>query len=255
MSDMIIEPGIIQAIPEPSPAQLPSLPSITPMEMLSRALDRGADLTVLEKLMDLQERYEKNEARKAFDDAVASAKAQIKPVVKNRTGNNSKYADLSAYAKEVDPILAKFGLSYRYRSRQDDAIYITCILSHREGHCEETTLAGGADATGSKNAIQAIGSTVEYLKRYTLTLALGLSAAEADDDGQAAGGDEPITDEQRDELQALLESTGSDAAKFCEYIKVDALSDIRRSKFEAAKKIIITKAKQKKPARQTEAAQ
>lgn len=211
----------------------------TPMELLSRALERGADLTVLEKLMDLQERHEKNQARKAFDAAVAEAKAKIKPVVKNRTGNNSKYADLSAYAKEVDPILAAHGLSYRYGSRQEGAtIYITCILSHRDGHCEETTLSGAPDATGSKNAIQAIGSTVEYLKRYTLTLALGLSAAEADDDGRAAGGDEPISEEQLAALQAKIDAAKTDAAKLCSYLKIDALPDLRKSRLHEAEAML-----------------
>ena len=119
-------------------APLPTYVAATPMEMLSRALDRGADLTVLEKLMDLQERHEKNQARKAFDAAIAEAKAKIKPVTKNRTGNNqTKYADLSAYAKEIDPVLAEYGLSYRYRSNQDGiAIRVTCILTHRDGHGE-----------------------------------------------------------------------------------------------------------------------
>jgi len=221
--------------------------AVTPMEMLSRALERGADLTVLEKLMDLQERHEKNLARKAFDAAVSDAKAEIPVIKKNRTGHNNKmYADFSAYAKVIDPILAKHGLSYRFRTKQETAIYVTCIVSHRDGHSEETTLMGGADNTGNKNSIQAIGSTLSYLQRYSLCASLGLAAAE-DDDGASADGDEPITDEQRDELQRLLEANGGDVEKFCSYIKVDALSDIRRDKFEDAKKIIVTKAKAKKP--------
>lgn len=226
----------------------PALPA-TPMDMLARALERGADLTVLEKLMDLQERHEKSQARKAFDAAVAEAKSKIKPVVKNRQGNNSKYADLSAYAKEVDPILAEHGLSYRYRSRQDGAIFITCVLSHRDGHCEETTLSGGADTSGSKNAIQAIGSTVEYLKRYTLTLALGLSAAEADDDGRAAGGDAPISEDQLKALQALASKSNADLEKFCAYFKIEALPDLRASQFENARVALEAKAKAKAKAK------
>lgn len=217
------------------------------MELLSRALDRGADLEMVEKLMDLAERQERNMAKKAFDAAVAEAKSQIKPVVKNRKGNNSKYADLSAYAKEVDPILATHGLSYRYNSRQEGAtIYITCVLSHRDGHSVETTLSAAPDTSGSKNAIQAIGSTVEYLKRYTLTLALGLSAAEADDDGRAAGGDEAISADQLQEIRDKLASSGADIEAFCRYLKVEALPDIRASQYPAALAAIAQKLKAKK---------
>ena len=86
----------------------------------------------------------------------------------------------------VDPIITSHGLSYRFRTQQNDKINVTCILSHKAGHYEETTLSGPADATGSKNAIQAIGSTLTYLQRYSLVQALGLAAAN-DDDGKSSG--------------------------------------------------------------------
>jgi ERF superfamily protein len=160
---------------------------LTPMDMLNRAVSSGADIEVLEKLMGLQERYEKNQARKAFDEAVAAAKAEIPPILRNREGHNQKrYADFAAIAEVVDPIITSHGLSYRFRTLQNDKINVTCILSHKAGHYEETTLSGPADATGSKNAIQAIGSTLTYLQRYSLVQALGLAAAN-DDDGKASG--------------------------------------------------------------------
>ena len=54
---------------------------------------------------------------------------------------------------------------------------MTCVLSHRDGHFEETTLTAGRDDSGKKNAIQQVGSTITYLQRYTLKAALGLAAA------------------------------------------------------------------------------
>jgi len=166
--------------------------TINPMQMVQQALASGAGIEVLTKLMDLQERWEKTQARKDFDEAIAAAKAQIKPVARNKKGHNDKrYADFAAYAREVDPILADHGLSYRFRTDQDDRIKVTCILSHKSGHSETNTLAGPADSSGSKNAIQAIGSTLTYLQRYTLTQALGLAASD-DDDGRAAE-DRPLS--------------------------------------------------------------
>lgn len=73
---------------------------ITPMEMLNRAVSSGANLDTIEKLMNLQERWEKNEARRAFDEAIAQAKAELPPVLRNREGHNKKrYADFAAIAK------------------------------------------------------------------------------------------------------------------------------------------------------------
>lgn len=230
------------------------LPS-TPMEMLGAALERGADLTVLEKLMDLQERHERNQARKSFDAAVADAKSEIPVIIKNRQGHNSKYADLGAFAAAVNPVLAKHGLSYRYRSEQDGpAIRVTCVLSHRDGHAEETTLSGAADATGNKNSIQAIASTLTYLQRYTLKLSLGLADSEGDDDGRAAGGDAAITEDQLKELLALKDKSGADLEKLCTYFKVEALPDLRQSQFQNAKAALQAKVAAKAKASKKEPA-
>lgn len=159
---------------------------ITPMEMLNTALTRGADITVLEKLMALQERWEANQARKAFDAAIAEAKGEIGPIVRNAKGHNEKrYADFAAIAGTVDPVLTRHGLTYRFRTEQADRIQVTCILSHKDGHSETTTLAGPADKSGAKNDIQAIGSTLTYLQRYSLIQMLGLATSN-DDDGRSS---------------------------------------------------------------------
>lgn len=205
----------------------------TPMEILDRAISNSASIETLDRLMALQERWEKNQARKAFDEAIAAAKAELKPVIRNRQGhNNKRYADFAAIAMAVDPIISKHGLSYRFRSEQGDRINVTCILSHRDGHFEETTLSGPTDATGNKNAIQAIGSTLTYLQRYSLIQMLGLAAAN-DDDGNA-GGSNLITDEQAKQLTDLIAKTKTDVEKFLQLSGAPSISDIRSDKFANA---------------------
>lgn len=217
----------------------------TPMEMLDRALVEGKPLEIVKELMDLQDRYEKTEARKAFDEAIAAAKAEIKPVVKNREGHNKKkYADIAAIADAVDPIISKFGLSYRHSSTQTDRISVTCKLSHKLGYFEETTLSAQPDATGSKNEIQALGSTLTYLQRYTLVLALGLSSAEHDDDGRGAGrvNDGPITPEQAEQIQLFIVQRNFKIKPFCNVMKVPSIADIPASRFAEAMKLLQDKA-------------
>jgi hypothetical protein len=212
---------------------IPEVPAVmTPMDMLNRAVTAGADIDVLEKLMGLQERWEANQARKAFDEAVAQAKAEMPAIIKNRKGHAGTYADFAAIAAVVDPIISRHGLSYRFRTVQTERINVTCILSHKAGHAEETTLAGPADTSGSKNAIQAIGSTLTYLQRYTLVQALGLAASN-DDDGAAAKGAETISDEQAAELIDLLEANGKDRAKFLKWAKVQRVDDIPAAYFKS----------------------
>ena len=173
---------------------MPAMTPLTPMAMIGQAISSGASVEILDKLLSLQERWDAIQARKAYDAAMAEARAEIKPVIKTRTatfdtraGQTSyQYEDLALVAEAVDPILAKHGLSYTYKSRvEGQTLYVTCIVAHRLGHREETTLPGPFDTSGSKNPIQAIGSSVTYLQRYTLKLALGLAAAK-DDDAQSA---------------------------------------------------------------------
>jgi hypothetical protein len=217
--------------PKPEPR---AVAAVTPMDMLNRAVESGAGLDMVEKLMSLQERWETGQARKAFDRAIAAAKAKITPIQRNAKGHNDKrYADFAAIAKVVDPILSEHGLSYRFRTAQSDRISVTCILSHEDGHSEETTLTGPPDASGSKNAIQAIGSTLTYLQRYSLVQMLGLAAA-ADDDGKAGGNGEAISLEQVEELVALADEVGADKEAFCRYFKVDGFAHISTKDFPRA---------------------
>jgi len=170
---------------------------ITPMDLLQRAVTSGVDVVVWEKLMGLQERWDANKAHKAYAAAMADAKAEFPPIKKdhvvdftNRQGQRTyyKFADMATIAEAIDKPLSKHGLTYRFRTvtSAPTVVTVTCIVSHRDGHSEENSLSATADISGNKNAIQAIGSAVTYLQRYTLNAALGLTASE-DDDGQSAG--------------------------------------------------------------------
>jgi hypothetical protein len=235
------------------PEEHPSTP-ITPMAMISRAVANGAGVEVLERLMTLQEHYEANQNRKAFDRAIAAAKAEIPTIAKNRKVDftsqkgrtNYDYEDLGEIARTVDPILSKNGLHYRFRSHQPQeskTVTVTCIISHSDGYFEETSLSAENDSSGNKNSIQAIGSVATYLQRYTLKLALGLAATK-DDDGKAADPDERISEKQLTELLDLSEQLSVDKIKFCEWAKIESFSEIRRTEFQKAKNAILAKGKQ-----------
>lgn len=233
--------------------------AMTPMEMLDRAVAQGASVETLEKLMALNERWEAAQARKAFDEAMAAAKAEIPVITKNREVDftsqkgrtNYRHEDLAGIARVVDPILTSHGLSYRFRtsSLPNEPVTVTCIVSHRLGHSEENSLSAGRDETGNKNSIQAVGSTITYLQRYTLKAALGL-AASADDDAKAAGDPSPVNDDQRQQLIDLADEVGADKRKFCGYISkswgmdIQSFADIPASKFSAA--VTALEAKRKK---------
>lgn len=223
-------------IQEPQGRQIVSdAPAIvTPMTMIDRALATGAAPETLEKLLALQERWEANQGRKAFDEAMAAAKAEIPTIRKNRTVDftsskgrtHYRHEDLAEIAATVNPILSKFGLSYRFKTTNapNEPITVTCIITHRMGYFEETTLSGPRDDSGNKNAIQQVGSTLTYLQRMTLKAALGLAASEDDDGRKSSESDEPINQAQAARVLALIEETGTDTEKFCTYLGIESIT-------------------------------
>jgi len=165
--------------------------AVTPMSLVQMAVEQNADLDKLERLMGMQERYEANEARKAFNAAIAKFRAECPPIKKTKKAHNSKYAGLSETVEQIKPHLEACGLSYSWHTNQSGgAVSVTCKVTHVLGHSDETTLSSEPDTSGSKNSIQSIGSAVSYLQRYTLTSILGLAATDSfDDDGNGTSAD------------------------------------------------------------------
>lgn len=171
--------------------------AITPMDMLKMAVSQNADLDKLEKLMQLQERWENNEARKAFNVALGKFKADAITVNKDSSVSfttdkgvtSYRHASLGNVCNVLNPALSAHDLSFRWETeRLSDKVRVTCILSHALGHSASVSLEGSLDTSGGKNNIQALGSTVSYLQRYTLLAVTGTATMEGDDDG--AGGDD-----------------------------------------------------------------
>lgn len=170
----------------------------TPMAMVQLALQQNAGIETIEKLMALQERWQANDARKAFVEAMAAFKANPPRLEKNKTVSfptskgktEYKHATLDYVAEVLGRELSKHGLSFRWQTAQEGGkIRVTCFLQHILGHGESVTLEAPADDSGQKNAIQQIGSTVTYLQRYTLLAATGMATADQDMDGILTNGE------------------------------------------------------------------
>ena len=155
----------------------------TPAQLIEVAISTGADVDKLQQLMEMQLRWEENEARKAFVKAMSEFRANAPTISKNKNGHNSRYASIDHITETINPLLSEHGLSYGWSTEQGDTITVHCDVTHIEGHAKRVSLSATADKSGSKNDIQAIGSTVSYLQRYTLLSALGLATGEHDNDG------------------------------------------------------------------------
>lgn len=171
--------------------------AVAVMALIERAvLDPNFNVEKMEALLKIKERLDAEEARKAFVRALAEFKAEAPAVKKTKqvkfTTNSGttqyKHATIGQTVAIIAPHLSKFGLSTRWTVAQKDGkITVTCILTHELGHSESVMLEAPYDASGGKNAIQAIVSAKSYLERHTLMAVTGLAAQDEDDDGKASG--------------------------------------------------------------------
>jgi len=190
------------------------------MAVIQMAMQKNYSPELIEKMMALQERFEANEARKAYHKAMSAFKAnppkiwrdlQVKYTPQGKPPTEWSHSDLGTAADAISSALGEHGLNSSWRTEQQDngEIKVTCLVTHELGHSESTWLKSPPDASGGKNAIQAIGSTVFYLERYTLFAITGLAPARKDDDGKASTGEpEFITEKQVSEITDMMNDIG-----------------------------------------------
>lgn len=227
-------------------AKKPAAPVVaTPMDLLAAAVAQDIDENKLEKLMELQERWEANLARKAFTAAMADFQANCPTIRKSGAADRYLYAPLDEVLRTIRPHLDAAGLSVRFNTEtQDGAIKAICTVSHRDGHEEISEFIAPVDPNMKVNASQRVGSANSYAKRYSLMNALNLVASEYDDDARLAG-TITITDEQAATIRDHIEALEINEARFLQYLKCLTVDDIPADKYDRAMKAIDRKRSQK----------
>ena len=161
-------------------------------DILMRAIELNVDLDAFEKLVNLVEKVQIDKAKREFYEAFAKFQSQVPPILKSSEVNMGagtpryNYASLYDIISKIQKPLGDNNLSYRWEiSNNNDIITVTCILSHSGGYELQTSIQASKDATPGKSNVQAIASTITYLKRYTLISLLGIGTADPDDDAQS----------------------------------------------------------------------
>lgn len=230
--------------------------------MIERAArDPNVNMDKLERLMAMQKDMAASRAKVAFDAAMADMQPKLPVIdrkgkieVRKKDGNGDRtgavqqstpYALWEDINEAIRPILAAHGFSLTFRVGKTDAglITVTGILAHREGHRETDTITLQHDSTGSKNAVQAVGSSNSYGKRYTAINLLNITTRGQDDDGKAAGAPEAITQDQADDLQAMIESVNANKAKFLKFFEVEQVGQLPAKRYQEAVNMLNAKAR------------
>jgi hypothetical protein len=177
-----LEPAEPQAlVPAPVDAQ------VAMIQMIERvAANKDVDVDKLERLIAMQERVLAHNAEAEFNAAFADMQAKIPVIIERGETDKTTYATLEDIVEKIRPILTEFGFSISHRTEWPDArtVKVIGILTHRAGHSRQSEFLSVADQTGSKNAIQALGSAVSYGRRYTIKDLLNIATRAEDDDGE-----------------------------------------------------------------------
>jgi hypothetical protein len=212
-----------------------------PSELITLAIEKGTDLDKLEKLLALKERWEANEAKKAYHQAMSEFKANPPKINKDKkVGYKTdrgqvgySHASLANVTDKINKELSKYGLSASWVTKQNGVILVTCKITHIKGHSEETTLSAPADTSGAKNSIQAIGSTITYLERYTLLALTGLATFDQDDDGKASE-IVYIDEKELSQLLNMIHDSDTNKVKFLSFMKIDDIKKLEKKDFQRA---------------------
>lgn len=205
-------------------------------DIVMMAIQKNLDPALIEKMMDLAERNEKNQARKDYVSAMAKFKANPPEISKDKKVSFGQgktaydYASLANVTTKINAALSEYGLSASWTTAQtENLVTVTCTITHQNGHSEATSLTAAPDSSGSKNAIQAIGSTISYLERYTLLALTGLATHDMDDD--AVTPPDTITTDQVTEINDLLKETSSNLKIFLKVAGADCVENITADKY------------------------
>lgn len=191
------------------------------MAVISRAAaDPTCDIEKMERLLAMHERMQAKTAEQAFNAAMAQMQCEIPTVGETGVNTHTKnaYATLDDINVVLKPIMQRHGFAVTFKvDHQSNGISVTGILMHSAGHREQTTLLLPVDIGSGRNAVQAVGSSTTYGKRYVMCALLNITTGDArDDDGQSSfgsGNDDLRAQVLDDILERVSETKTADELK------------------------------------------
>ena len=192
--------------------------------VIQAASDPRVDVAKMQALLAMKERIDLAEAERQFNIAMNLVQSELRPVVRESENQSTKsrYTKLEKLSAAIGPVILTHGFSVSYDSPAWEGTKVTvgCTLAHCGGFSRHYQLAGDLDTAGpqgkaNKTAIQGLGSTVSYLRRYLKLMMFDVVLVDEDNDGQAT---RIITDEQADNINTLIADLKWDQHKIDKFL-------------------------------------
>lgn len=224
---------------QPAAGTLPAL--------MQAAMANGADPAYLRELLAVRREWEADEAKKAFNLAVAEFQRRAPIIEKADKAHDKMYARLDRIWREIRPLVTDLGLSVTWQvcEMREGFVHVEGMLRHRDGHGEKLVQdIALPELIRGQNLAQQTGSASTYARRYALCGALGIVTGDDDDDGNSAGS-RYVTNEQADELDELFQACqGLDGFKvqaFWQWAGAQTAAGIAANRYADVKKFLNSK--------------
>lgn len=220
-----------------------SVVNSNPMTLIQTAIEHKADPEQLGKLMDLQERWEANHARKAYNAAMVAVQGELPRVCsdKRNTQTNSDYPTETRVRQTIQKKCLEHGFTFTVDEAappQDDMLCVRLTIRHADGHEATMIRYGKVDMYGPKGNpnsthVQGCQKTTTYLGRRMLLQAFGVVVDGDDDDGN--GGTATVTEEQSVVLQDMIDQLDDEASRrFFAWAGVDDVANLPANRYDTA---------------------
>lgn len=173
---------------------------LNPAAFMQQAITQNLTPEVMEKFMNLYDRWEAKKAKKEFDLAMAAFQGECPVINKGKSVMNKpekggglryRYAPLDVIVKQVGKIISAHGLSYTINATiANNAVTAAVIVTHESGHSQESSFTAPIDADSFMNVAQKYGASLTYAKRYAFCNAFGILTGDDDTDAVANEGRE-----------------------------------------------------------------
>jgi hypothetical protein len=243
------------AVPENTALAERPLTDPTPMVLLQQAIESGLNPDHLEKLMALQERWEKNQAEKAFAVAMAACQAEMPTVATDavNTETKSRFARFETIQEVAKPIYNKHGFSLSFGDGEQSPFEgfkrIVCDCTHSAGKTRRYHIDLPIDGIGPKgnpiggmNRVQGCVSTNSYGERVLTCNIFNITIAGKDRDGRDT---QKITEEQVAIICEWIEQIEIKPDPILKWMDIEKFNDLPMSKYSTVINELKRKAREK----------
>jgi len=167
--------------------------AISPESLIAQAIEKGASIETLERIMDIRRQINAENAKMAFDEAMSKFQS-ICPIIKktkvvmnkDKTTERYRFAPLDSIISQVKKPIGDCGFSYKIDAEFiEDKVRAIVKVTHCMGHSEDSKFEVPVDKDEYKSAPQHVASALTFSKRYAFCDAFGIMTGDDDNDASS----------------------------------------------------------------------